>query len=96
MTLWLEPVRRLVVRVGLPVVPLAMGIVFFLNYGIHKALGATQKDTPHIHWPNVEVKETLFAFLFLVISIYFLRDAIADPARPDRSTQGREPDRAGD
>jgi hypothetical protein len=79
---WLPGVRALAERVGLPLVPLGIGLVCALNYGIHKAHERTM--APVLGWPNAEIKETGFALVFCVIGLYFLRssDAHREVARP--------------
>ena len=70
----IEPIRRLLSRVNLPIVPFWIGVFFPLNYVIAKfielGLGG---ETSSLHWPLLEIKESCFAALFLLTAVYFLR-----------------------
>jgi hypothetical protein len=69
--------RKPVEALNVPVPPVLLGSMFMLNYGIHKALEVILRDSPGLHWPNVEMKESLFAALFLLVALYFLRPRVA-------------------
>jgi hypothetical protein len=70
--LWLviRPFGRLMQRIGMPRVPLALGLMFLVNYGVAELI------KPHalrldLQWPLMEIKECLFSVLFFLIAIYF-------------------------
>jgi len=67
-----RPLSRMVRRLRTPVVPIVIGLLFPLNYAIHRALEWVQSDRPQLAWPNSEVKESVFALLFLLVAVYFL------------------------
>ena len=65
------PFARLMRRIAMPLVPLAIGALFLVNY----AMGEILK--PHalrvkLDWPLMETKECLFGVLFLLIAAYFV------------------------
>lgn len=67
-------VRRLVGLMGVPVVPLGLSFLFLLNYGFHKVIKAdVQQNAVHLLRDPSEIKESIFAFFFLLISLYFWR-----------------------
>lgn len=70
----IRPIRRLLQRINLPIVPLCLGVFFPLNYAIAKSieLGLGGETSP-LHWPLLEIKESCFAALFLLTAVYFLR-----------------------
>jgi len=74
--------RKPVDALNVPVPPLLLGSMFMLNYGIYKAVEmvGVLPGRPDLHWPSVEMKESLFAVLFLVLALYFLRSCF--PAQP--------------
>jgi hypothetical protein len=70
--LWLtvKPFARLMERVNMPRIPLALGALFLVNYGVAEMI------KPHalridLQWPLMEIKECLFSVLFFLIAIYF-------------------------
>ena len=63
--------RRLMQRIGMPIVPLLVGLLFLANYVIAKALEA-HAESRQLGWPLVEIKEFLFGALFFIVAIYFL------------------------
>ena len=70
--LWLfvKPWARLMERLNMPRIPLALGLLFLVNYA------AAEMIKPHalridLQWPLMEIKECLFSVLFLLIAIYF-------------------------
>jgi hypothetical protein len=65
-----RPFRRLMHRVGMPIVPLALGVLFIVNYATAEVLKrhALRLD---LQWPLMEIKECLFSVLFLLIAVYF-------------------------
>ena len=65
------PLRRLLDRLRMPIVPLLLGVLFLVNYGMGEIL------KPHalrlkLEWPLMEIKECLFSVLFLLIALYFV------------------------
>jgi len=58
-------------RIGLPIVPIWMGSFFVLNYFISKIFEWMLR-------PVVEVKEHIFAFLFVILAIWFAMNYKAD------------------
>jgi len=84
--LWLavKPFARLMERVNMPRIPLALGLLFLVNYGVAEMI------KPHalridLQWPLMEIKECLFSVLFFLIAIHFaiaqrdVRPAAATP-----------------
>ena len=73
------PLRRLLERVRMPIVPLLLGVLFLVNYSMGEFL------KPHalrvrLDWPLMEIKECLFSVLFLLIAVYFaVRQRAARP-----------------
>jgi hypothetical protein len=70
--LWLfvRPWARLMERVNMPRIPLTLGLLFLVNYGVAEMI------KPHalridLQWPLMEIKECLFSALFFLIAIYF-------------------------
>ncbi len=55
----------LITRVALPVVPIWIGVFFMLNYLISKVFEWTLRSV-------VEIKEHNFAFLFVILGVWFL------------------------
>lgn len=95
------PFGRLMRRIGMPLVPLVIGLLFLVNY----AMGEVLK--PHalrvkLDWPLMETKECLFGVLFLLIAAYFVmaqarreeasarQPAAAAPAAPPAMPQDDE------
>ena len=77
------PIRRLLSRVNLPIVPFWIGVFFPVNYAIAKFIELNiGGETSQLHWPLLEIKESCFAALFLLIAVYFLWG----PRREDQST----------
>jgi len=84
--LWrfVPPFARMMERLNMPRVPIALGVLFLLNYGVAEVL------KPHalridLQWPLMEIKECLFSVLFFLIAMYFAttqsaRDVAAEPA----------------
>jgi hypothetical protein len=61
--------RQFLERIKLPIVPIWVGTFFALNY---LALKLLERIVPgHSKGPLVEISETNFCFLFLVVSLYF-------------------------
>jgi hypothetical protein len=73
--------RQLVEALNVPVPPILLGSMFMLNYLIHKSLEIILQDSPRLHWPSVEMKESLFAALFFLVTLYFLQGQVATQAR---------------
>ncbi len=75
------PLRRLLDRLRMPIVPLLLGVLFLVNY----AMGEILK--PHalrltLEWPLMEIKESLFSVLFLLIAIHFVTRQTRRAATP--------------
>lgn len=62
--------RKLLDRVAFPIVPLSIGVFFMVNYLLLKIL------TPYVdtvlQYPMVEVSESTSAFLFFLVSLWFV------------------------
>ena len=84
--------RRLMQRIGMPIVPLLLGLLFLVNYFIAKAL-KPHAEGRQLGWPLSEIKEFLFGALFLVVALYFLasRTASSTPAVHDTEAPGETP-----
>jgi hypothetical protein len=68
-----RPVRRLIDKIDLPVVPLWIGALFLINYEVKKAIPHYR---PLQRQNNIEeVFECVIAFLFMLAAWYFLRDS---------------------
>lgn len=83
---FVPPFARLMRRIAMPLVPLAIGALFLVNYGMGEVL------KPHalridLDWPLMETKECLFSVLFLFIAVYF---TIARFARASTATADTE------
>lgn len=61
-------------NIYLPIIPISIGILFLANYFFSKLLKLLLHDQFIINDALVEVKESLFAFLFFVVSIWFMRN----------------------
>jgi hypothetical protein len=61
--------REFIFKLNLPVVPIAIGLLFVANYAASKFATTAYPTVGHY---IVEVKEYNFAFLFFLISLYFL------------------------
>ena len=77
----IPPLRRLLDRLRMPIVPLPLGVMFLVNYAsgeIHKphALRLT------LEWPLMEIKECLFSVLFLLIAFHFVTRQARTQAAP--------------
>ena len=89
--------RRLMQRIGMPIVPLLVGLLFLANYVIAKALEA-HAASRQLGWPLVEIKEFLFGALFFIVAIYFLVSRTTSPTpavkpseeRPEAPVTGKE------
>ena len=73
--------RARIRRLGLPLVPLWLGLPFMLNYVVSKLVTAA---VPWNHRAVVEIKEANFALLFVLVAMLhlFARDAAAGLTRP--------------
>ncbi len=58
------------IKINLPTVPISIGILFLVNYLLSRIVVALNSE--HMIHPIVEIKESNLAFLFLVVSHYFL------------------------
>lgn len=63
---------RLRQRIAVPLVPMEIGIFFAATYGFSKALLWFVLDV-QLHAANLEVRESLWAFLFFMIAIQWIR-----------------------
>ena len=73
-----RPTRRVLTRLQFPIVPLSLGGLFAVNYGLSKVIAP--QLILRLRDPLVEVKECGFACLFLVIGLWFFTHYTA--ARP--------------
>jgi hypothetical protein len=55
-----------------PIVPLSLGLIFFLNYSLAELVSPSMN--PILLNPHIEIKETNFAFLFFIVSIFLLKN----------------------
>ena len=73
---WLVlPIARLLRRLNMPIVPLAIGLLFLANYATAETLkprNASPDDVEKVVWPLMEIKECMFGMLFLLIAVYFV------------------------
>ncbi len=65
-------------RLNVPLVPMGLGLFFPANYLLSKvvvseALGSSFAAAEHFNHITVEVKESLFAFLFMLVAFYFFQ-----------------------
>ena len=68
-------IREWLRRVNLPLVPLWLGLAFPLNYGASKVLERVSSAEGAVYASLVvEVKESLFGFLFLAVAVFFLAE----------------------
>ena len=69
----IQPLRRLLSRINLPIVPFWIGVFFPVNYAVAKFIELDiGGETSQLHWPLLEIKESCFASLFLLTTVYFL------------------------
>jgi len=60
-------------RINLPIVPLPLGIFFMVTYVVAKTIEIATKSAHHyVHQAAGEIKEFNFAFLWVLVSGYFL------------------------
>jgi len=59
-------------KIRMPIVPMFLAAIFFLNYAISKALEIVLDS--NVHHSVVEIKETNIAMLFFILAIWFLRN----------------------
>ena len=64
-------ISKILKTINLPIVPMWMGILFVLNYIISRIVNF-QLDNLLLYYV-VENKESVFAFLFFILAIYFIR-----------------------
>ena len=64
-------------RVNLPLVPIWLGLFFPVNYLLSKliALAPHYAEFKDFNHSTVEVKESLFAFLFVLVALYFVQQS---------------------
>ena len=88
------PVRSILARIRLPIPPLWLGILFFLNYGTSRFLeGLLDKNLSHA---LVEIKESGFAVLFFLFGCFLISrsrasvalDTVSDAAKSSSSKSG--------
>jgi len=63
---------KFIQRINIPIVPLLLGIFFLGNYIIYKIIEPS--PTADLHNFLTETKESLFAFMFLVVAVYFRKN----------------------
>lgn len=69
----LSSVKSLNRHVGIPVVPVSIGLLFLFSHLIQKAIEALFiPKGSELSWQMIEIKETSMAYLFMVVSMYFL------------------------
>jgi len=82
-SLSIAPVGRLVDRIGIPIVPLWIGLFFPLNYLVFKGLEASEiaankSDRVGLNM-IAEFKECYHCFLFLVFAVfYYMKKSLPD------------------
>lgn len=82
----LKPIGRFTERIRLPMVPIELGVFFPLNYFVYKYVEVMLRArSAPFHQPSTEVKEFVFAALFLLISLYFVFGNKNRPARTIRA-----------
>jgi hypothetical protein len=70
---YIAPLRRLISALNLPVAGLAIGLLFPLNYAISKILESILTgEAEALGWPMIEIKESTFAFLFMLVAWDFV------------------------
>jgi hypothetical protein len=70
-----SPIRKFVSNINIPIVPLFIGPFFLVNYFFQKITIQNYFMNPlkqHLLSPIIEIKETNIAFLFFVISVWFI------------------------
>jgi len=65
-----QPTQRTLKALRFPIVPLSLGTLFALNYVASKLI--SQQLILQLKDPLIEVKECGFAFLFLVVALWFM------------------------
>lgn len=70
---YLSTARRLLDVIGMPIVNLALGALFLLNYVASKIL--ERFPGGDVHHAVVEIKETNIAILFVGVAVIFLRES---------------------
>ena len=65
--------RRFRERIAIPLVPMSIGTFFLVTYLVYKVFKWYILD-PKFGWPLSEIKESVWAFLFLVIAIHWMVD----------------------
>ena len=60
-------------RVNIPIIPIWIGGLFMGNYIIFKFLEKIPENGPRIHHALVEMKESNFAVLFVIVSLYLFQ-----------------------
>lgn len=74
-----SPLRALLDKLSFPVVPLALGLIFPLNYLVAKLVALQIHTISHNY--VAEVKECVFAFLFLLVSLSFAKKRLETPMK---------------
>jgi len=70
-----RPIKKLLDRINIPIVPLFIGPFLLINYFFQKIMIQKYYMNPlkqHLLSPIIEIKETNIAFLFFVISVWFI------------------------
>ena len=65
-----KPIHKGLKTINLPILPIGIAVIFILNYLLSKI--AELYGLPPVREPVVEIKESNLAFLFLIVSIWFL------------------------
>lgn len=76
------PIRKFLETMPFPIPPLYLGILFVANYIVSKTVVIGQSG-PFQHW-SVEIKESIIALLFLLVSIWFLQRHRANLGEEER------------
>ena len=75
----INPFERILNRIGLPIIPINIGIFFLFTYIVSKTIKfyIGYNDLGYndlgLFWSIIEIKETTLALLFSIVSVYFLR-----------------------
>lgn len=66
-----RPLREWLQKLGFPLVPLLIGVQFLLFYILSKFYGPLDFDKDVYNGRLVELRETIHAFIFAIIALYF-------------------------
>jgi len=86
---FITPLRRLITAINLPVVGLTIGLLFPFNYAITKFLESILiGPLEELGYPMIEIKESTFAFLFMLVAWDFVaRHRAANSSSQIQATQ---------